>query len=154
MMMVASCTPFPLSAPCDVMLAMLVCASRWLSLHFYTLAHMSMHESCLLVCCPHFNTMKLWTLDPNLHFSLADTTFCLLVCLFACLLAVLLVCHIYYVYLLHASIMCSLHPFLPLLACWFLVFAFGCTHMEKKHMDIGHGFLGASKKGANVSMEI
>ena len=76
----------------DAMLTMLVCATRWLSMHPYTLDHMSMHELCLLVCRPCLNTMKLWTFDPKLHLSLADTTFCLLSCLFACLLASLFVC--------------------------------------------------------------
>ena len=95
MMPVASCTPFPFSAPCNDTLAMLVCATRWLSMHLYTLAYMFMQESCLLVCHPCFNTMKLWTLDPNLHLSLADTTFVrflayLSYCLFACFLASLL----------------------------------------------------------------
>ena len=95
MMPVASCIPFPFSASCDAMLAMLVCATCWLSLNLYMLAYMSMHESCLLVCRPYFNTMKLWTFDPNLHLSLADTTFVyFLVCLpsrlFACFLASLL----------------------------------------------------------------
>ena len=36
-------------------------------MHFYMLAYMSMHESCLLVCRPCFNTKKLWTFNPNLH---------------------------------------------------------------------------------------
>ena len=71
------CT-LPFSAPHDDMLAMLVCATLWLSTYLYMLAYMSMHESCLLVCCPCFNTMKLWTSNPNLHLSLADTN---LVCL-------------------------------------------------------------------------
>ena len=66
MMPVASCTPFPLSAPCDDMLTMLVCATRWLSMHLYMLAHMSMHESCLLVCRPCFNIMELLAVDLNL----------------------------------------------------------------------------------------
>ena len=78
MMLVASCIPFPFSTLCDDMLTMLVYATRWLSMHLYTLAYMSMYESCLLVCRPYFNTMKLWTFDPNLHLSLTDTTFCLL----------------------------------------------------------------------------
>ena len=68
---------------------------------FYTLAYMSMHESCLLVCRPCFNTMKLWTSNPNLYLSLADTTFFfafLLVCLHPCFYA----CHAYHVYLLYA----------------------------------------------------
>ena len=72
-----------LSAPCDVVLTTFVRATHWLSMHLYTLAHMSIHESCLLVCRPCFNTMKLWIFDLNLHLSLADTTFCLLCCLFA-----------------------------------------------------------------------
>ena len=157
----------PFSTPRDVMLAMLICATRWLSMHLYMLAYMSMHESCLLVCRPYFNTIKLWTSDPNLHLSPVDTTLlfaCLLVCLFACLLAILLVCliacllasffyvcHIYHIYLLHASIMCSLHLFLPLLVCWFLVFAFACTHMKRGHMELGHSPLGVSKKGVDAS---
>ena len=48
----------------------------------------------LLVCRPCFNTMKLWTFNPNLHLSLTDTTFCFLSCLpshlFACFLVFLL----------------------------------------------------------------
>ena len=51
---------------------------------------MSMHESCLLVCRPCFNTMKSWKFDPNLHFSLTNTTSCLLSRLFACFLISLL----------------------------------------------------------------
>ena len=77
------CTYPSLSASCDAMLTIFIRATRWLSMHLYTLAHMSMHESSLLVCHPYFNTMKLWTFVPNLHLSLADTTFCLLSCLFA-----------------------------------------------------------------------
>ena len=87
-----SCSAYTLSPStlCDVMLTMFVCATRWLSMHLYTLAHMSMLESCLLVCRPCFNTMKLWTFDPNLHLSLSDTTFCLLSCLIGFLLVCLL----------------------------------------------------------------
>ena len=79
----ASCIPSLFLAPCDGMLAMLVCATRWLSMHLYTLAHSSMHESCLLVCRPCFNTLKLWIFDANLHLSLTDTIFCLFPYLFA-----------------------------------------------------------------------
>ena len=67
---------------------------------FTCLLKLSMHESCWLVCCSHFNTMKLWKFDPNLHFSLTDTTFCLLYCLFAfslvCLLSWFFACHVYH----------------------------------------------------------
>ena len=93
----------------------------WRSMHLYTLAYMFMHESCLLVCRPCFNTMKLWTFDPNLYLFLADTTFCLLSCLFAlslvCLLSYFFACHVYYAYLLYAYFICSLHLFLLLLVC-------------------------------------
>jgi len=68
------------------MLAMLFCATRWLSMHLDMFAYLFMHESCLRVCHPCFNTMKLRTSNPNLHLSLVDTTFCLLSCLFAFLL--------------------------------------------------------------------
>ena len=77
-----------LSALCNFMLVILVCATRWLSMHLYTLVYMSMHESCLHVCRPYFNTMKLWTSDQNLHLSLVDTIFCFL----SCFLAFSLVC--------------------------------------------------------------
>ena len=46
----------PFFAPCDDILVMLVCATRWLYMHFNMLAYMFMHESCLLVCRPCFNT--------------------------------------------------------------------------------------------------
>ena len=73
-MLVTLCIPFPFSTPCVDMLAMLVCATRWLYMHLHTLAYISMHESCLLVCRPCFNITKLWTSDPNLHLSLVDIT--------------------------------------------------------------------------------
>ena len=88
-MSVVSCIPFPFSDSCDDMLAMIVYATHWLYIHLYMLAYLSMHESCLLVYRPCFNTMKLWTFNPNLHLSLADTTFC---SFFACLLFRLFAC--------------------------------------------------------------
>ena len=92
-MPIASCIPFPFSTPCDDMLTMLVCVTRWLSMHLYTLAYMSMHEPCLLVCHPYFNTVKLWTFDLNLHLSSCEHHILfvfLLVCLLAYTLAFLL----------------------------------------------------------------
>ena len=165
-MPVASCIPFHFSAPYDDMLTMLVCATHWLSMHLYMLAYMLMHESCLLVCHPCFNTMKLWKFDPNLHLSLVDTTFCLpffifcllclLSCLFSfslvCLLSCFFACHVYHAYLLYASFICPLHLFLPLLVYLFLVFAFACTHMEQGRMELRHGLPGTSKKGKDASM--
>ena len=126
MVPVASCIPFPFSVPCDDMLAMLVCATHWLSMHLYTLDYMFMHESCLLVCRPCFNTIKLWTFDPNLYLSLVDTIFCLLSCFFAFLLVCLpsgfSACHAYHAYPLYAfsyalcifSFHCSFVGFLSL----------------------------------------
>ena len=110
----AMCT-LPFSTQHDDMLAMLVCATRWLSMLLYTLAYMSMHESCLLVCRPCFNTMKLQTSDPNLHLSLTDTTLvCLLsyfVSLFACILVSIFAMSIMFI------------RFMPLY-CAFCIFSF------------------------------
>ena len=125
-------------------------------MHLYTLAYMSMHESCFLVCRICFNTMKLWTFDPNLHLSLTDTTFCFLSCLFAfslvCLLSSFSACYVYHAYLLYASFICFLHLFLPVLVYWFLIFAFACTHMKRECMELRHGLPSASKKGEDTSM--
>ena len=80
--------PFPLCATmCLLCLFVPPVGFLWF---FYMLVYMSMHESCLLVCHPCFNTMKLWTFDPNLHLSLADTIFYVLSCLFALLFVCLL----------------------------------------------------------------
>ena len=94
---IASCFAhtFPFSAPCNDMLAMLVYANRWLSLHLYTLAYMSMHEFYFLVCRPCFNTMKLWTSDPNLHLSLMDTTFFLFPFLFVVSFLAFVTCYMW-----------------------------------------------------------
>ena len=63
-------------------------------------------------------------------------------------------CHVYHVYLLYASLLCSLHLFIPWLVCWFLVFAFACTHMEWGCLELGHGLPSASKMGEDVSTRI
>ena len=95
------CT-LPFSAPCDDMLAMLVCTTRWLSTHLYMLAYMSMHESCLLGCRLCFNIKKLWTFDPNLHLSLMDTTLVYFlscfVSFFACILVSMFAMSIMFIY--------------------------------------------------------
>ena len=165
----------PFFASCNDMLAMLVRATRWLSMHLYVLPYMFMHKSCLLVCHPYFNTVKIWTPDPNLHLSPMDTTFCwpfclltfllvcflvrLLSCLFAylslsCLpphamlaISIFLVCFVSFAHYLHIS-------FFPLLVCWFLVLAFACTHMEQGRMELGHDLPSANKKGEDASMSI
>ena len=134
------------SAPCDDFLTMLVCATCWLYLHLYMLAYMSIHESCLLVCHPYFNTMKLCMSDPNLHLSLANTTFCLLSCLFAFLLVCLLSCLLpscifacilvsifaISILLVHfSSFYYYLCIFLPLLVCWF---SYLCLYMYTREV--------------------
>ena len=76
-----------------ILLTMLVYATSLLFMHLYTLVYMFMYESWLLVCRIYFNTMMLWTPDPNLHLSLMDTPFCLLSCLFTfCLFVCFLAC--------------------------------------------------------------
>ena len=99
---------------------------------------------------------QLWTSNPNLHSSLVDTTFYLfaflfaifLVCLLAYLLASLFLC---LPCLLRLSALClficTSHLSLPLLVCWFFIFAFACTQMEQGRMELRHGFPGTSKKG-------
>ena len=102
MMLVAPCIPFPFFALHDALHTMLVCATRWLSMHLYMLAHMSMHESCLVVCRPCFNIMNLWIFDPNLHLSLMDTTLVYLlscfVSFFACILVSMFAMSIMFIY--------------------------------------------------------
>ena len=108
----------------------LVCATRWLSMHLYMLAYMFMHESCLLVCHPQYNTMKSWTSDPNLHLSprrhrllfacflvcLPSSSLAQLVCLFACLSAFQFVC-------LSCCLSCLLpHAMLASLVCQFALY--------------------------------
>ena len=84
------CT-LPFFAPRDDMLAMHVCATNWFFMHLYMLSYMSTHKSCLLVCHPCFNTMKLWTSNPNLHLSLSNTTLVYLLSFFVSLFAHILV---------------------------------------------------------------
>ena len=77
----------------------------------------------------------------------------LLVCLLACFLvsllamSIMLICFMPLSHALHIS-------FFPLLVYWFLVLAFACTHMKQGCMELGHGLLGASKKGEDASMSI
>ena len=136
------------------MLTMLVCATRWLSMHLYTLAYMFMHESCLLVCRPYFNIMKSWTSDPNLHLSphghhllfaffLVRLFACFHVCLPSSLLAYLVACHVSYHMLcllrLYACLLCthcalSMHLFLSI-ACLLVSCLCLCmyTHGARTH---------------------
>ena len=107
-------------------------------MHLYTLAYMSMHESCLLVCHPCFNTMKLWTFDPNLHLSPVDTTFCcLLTCLpsrlFPCFLAFVLICLL--VRLFFYLVVCHVSCHMLCLPCLLCLFALCLFHAHFAHFS-------------------
>ena len=114
MMLIASCIPFPTSTPCNDMLAMLAYATHWRSIHLYTLPYMFMYESCLLVCRPCFNTM-------NLHFSLVDTTFCLLSCFFVISLVCLYACFLVSLFAMSLMLICFMPPSYAL-----CIFSFHC----------------------------
>ena len=166
---VAPCASFPFPVPRNDMFTMLVCATCWLYLHLYLLAYMSMHESCLLMCHPCFNTMKLWTSDPNLHLSLADTTFCLLSYVFACLSSCFLVClrillilfpaiyyacRVYHDDLLYASFKYNLHLF-PYVACLLVSCLCHCMYtLGVRTHGVRAQFSRRKQKGANASMPI
>jgi len=139
----------PFFVLCDDMLVMFVRATCWLSMHLYMLAYIFLHESCLLVCCPYFNTMKIWTPDPNLHLSPMDLLLALLLAyLLACLLAFLFVClsllvmspttcyacHIYLTCLLCTLCALSTHLFLSI-ACLLVSHSYLCmyTHGARTH---------------------
>ena len=106
-----------------------------LSMHLYMLAYMSSLACSVSFMLQHNEVMDIRskpTIFPHKHHFLFAF---LLVFFLACWLAFMLsslfaACHVYHVYQLYASFTYSLHPFLPLLVCWFLVFAFACTHME------------------------
>ena len=107
------------------------------------------------------------TFVPHKHHLLFSFLLCLFVYLFLCMFACFLVClcillvlslatcyacHVYHVYLFYAPFICSLFLFLPLLVCWFLVFAFACTHVEQGRMELRCDLPGTSKKGEDASM--
>ena len=103
---------------------------------FYMLAYMFVHESCLLVCRPSFNTMKLWTFNPNLHLSPVDTTFCLPSSLFACFLVSSHMLCLPYLSCLPA--LCLFHMILapfPSIACLLVSCSClcMCTHRARTH---------------------
>ena len=140
------------SAPRNVMLTMLVYATRWLFMHLYMLAYMFMHESCLLVCHPYFNTMKLWTFDPNLHLPSWTPPF---VCFLACL-------HVFLFFCLPClsclSALCLFHMFFasfPSIACLLVSCFCLCmyTHEARMHRARAQS-LRCKQKGENTSMWI
>ena len=140
---------------------------RWYACHaclchplaFYASLHACLHVHARVLLASvssmlqHNEVMDIWS-KPTfvLHGHHLLFVF-LLICLLANLLAFLLLCLPCLSWLFALCLfICSLHLFLPLLVCWFLVFAFACTHMERGRMELEHSFPSASKKGANASM--
>ena len=152
------CSVFTLtfSAPRDNMLAMLFCTTLWLSMHRYTLAYMSMQVLLTNVSSmlQHNEAMDIRSKPTFVPCGHCPCLFAILLCFPFCSHPNFYVCHVYHVYLLYASLLCSLHLFLPQLICWFLVFAFAYTHMERGRMELRHGLLGTSKMGEDVSTRI
>ena len=128
----------PFSAPRDVMLTVLACATRWLSMHLYTLAYTFMHEFCLLVCRLYFNTMKSWTFNPNLHLSL---------CGHRLLFAFFLVCLLPYLFAFQfACLSCCLSCLLPYamlasLGCLFALYPLRIIYASLSLHCLSAGFL-------------
>ena len=173
---VAPCIPFPFSTPCDAMLTMLVCATRWLSMHLYMLAYMFMHKSCLLVCRPYLNTMKSWKFNPNLHLSphrhhllfaffLIFLFACFMICLPSSSLAYLLACHVsnhmlcllhLYACLLYTHCALSTHLFLSiacLLDLCLCMYTHGVRMLGAKAWSPKHKQKGCECKHVDMSQE-
>ena len=140
----------PFSTPRDAMLAML-CLCH--SLAFYASLHTCLHIHAWVLLASvssmlqHKEAMDIRskpTFVPHEHHLLFAF---LLVCLFVCMLVFWLLC-LPCLSCLPALCLfiCSLHLFLPLLVCWFLVFAFACTHMERGHLEIGHSLQAQAKR--------
>ena len=144
------------------------------SLAFYASLHACLHVHAWVLLASVSSTLQcnevidIWskpTLVPHGHHLLfAFLLVCLLSCFLACLFSFLLslfilwlimspvICYACHVYLLYATFICSLYLLFPLFVCWFLVLAFACTHMERGHMELGHGLSGASKRGKDASI--
>ena len=167
---------YPLFRSVQRLLTMLFCATYWLYVHLHTLVYMFMHESCLLVCHPCFNIMRIWTSDPNLHLSFVDATFlfvfllvypllvicyltCLPLCSYVCSHPVCYACHCYLVCLFCTPLLLSMHLSLSiahlLVSCLCLcMYTYGArTHRararSRRRKQKGHGY-----KHANTSQAV
>ena len=104
------------------------------------------------VCHPYFNTMELWTFDPNVHLSSQDTTFCLITSLLApsCAQHVCLLPFDPFVSIFFACFLslCLSSLLLSWLVYWLVSMFIACTCMER-----GHDLLGATKEGKDASMK-
>ena len=91
--------------PRDALLAMLVCATCWLSKHLYTLAHMSMHESCLLMSRPCGHLIQTY-IRPSWTPPFVCFLACLPFYLFACFVASSLAMPIMLICFMHFHMLC------------------------------------------------
>ena len=103
---------------------------------------------------PTFVSCEHYLLFACLLSCLVGFLVCLFILLFVMSPATCCACHVYCVYLLYAYFMHILRIFLPSLVCWFLIFAFACTHMERGRLEMGHSLPSTSKKGADTSMSL
>ena len=128
------------------------------SLAFYTSLHACLHVHVwvllarVLSMLQHKKAMDIWSKPTFVSNGHHPCLFAILLCFLFCLHLGFYVCHVYHVYLLYAYVLCSLHLFLTWLVCWFLVFAFACTHTKQGRLELGHGLPRASKRGKDVSM--
>ena len=128
------------------------------SLAFYTSLHTCLHVHAWVLLArvssmlQHKKAMEIWSKPTFVSNGHHPCLVAILLCFFFCLHLDFYVCHVYHVYLLYASLLCSLHLFLTWLICWFLVFAFACTHTKQGRLELGHGLPRASKRGKDVSM--
>ena len=151
----ALCLPFPvllcviICLPCLFVLLLALIAFLHVCLH----VHAWVLPTSVLSMLQHNKAMDIWskpTFIPRSHHLLFAF---LLVYPFACLLASWLLCLPCLSCLSTLCLfICSLHLFLPLLVCWFLVFAFACTLMERGGLELAYSLLGACKKGTDASM--
>ena len=126
---------------------LVLCASLHACLHVHAWALLA-NVSSMLQCNEAMDIQSKRTFVPHKHHLLFAILFVyplLFVCYLACLSLCLLVHFAPFFYYQCFS------PY-PLLCCWFLVFAFACTHMEWGHMELGHDLLGTSKKGTDASL--
>ena len=127
-----------------------------LALYAFLHAYLHVHVWVLpgvLSMLQHNEVMDIWsksTLVSRGHHLLFAF---LLVCLTTCLLASLFLCLPCSSWLSALCLfICSLQLFFPWLVCWFLVFAFACTNMERGHLELRHSLPSTGKKGMDVSM--
>ena len=153
---VALCTPFPFF--CSVRryayhACLHLILAFFASLHAYLHVHAWVLLASVSSMLQHNEVMDIWSkptfFSRRHHLLFPFLLFGLLACLLAslllslrCMLCLFDLCLFIY----------PLHSFLPSLFCWFLVFAFACTHTKRGRTELAHCLLSASKKGEDVSI--